>query len=57
MISNFRITLYAAKSLTFKKLWDVMLFRFQLHFKKYLKVLGLGPGFSSMPSLSLTNLM
>ena len=57
IISNLCITLYAVKSLTFKKSWDVMLFKFQWHIEKYLKKLGLAPGFNSMSPLSLNNLM
>ena len=47
--------LYADKSLTFKKSCEVILFKFQWHIEKFLKELGLGPGFNSMPSLSLIN--
>ena len=57
IISNLCIMLYAVKSLTFKKSWDAMLFKFQWHIEKYLKELGLGPGFNSMSPLSLVNLM
>ena len=47
----------AVKSLTFKKSWGVILFKFWWHIEKHLKELGLGPGFSSMSQLSLINLM
>ena len=57
IISNLGITWYAVKSLTFKKSWGVMLFKFWWHIEKHLKELGLGPGFSSMSQLSLINLM
>ena len=57
IISNLCVTLYAVKSLTFKKSWDVLLLKVQCHIEKYLKELGLGPGFSSMSPLSLINLM
>ena len=30
-VSNLCMTLYSVKSLTFKKLWDFMLFKFQWH--------------------------
>ena len=48
---------YAVKSVTFKKSWDVMLFKFQRHIEKHLKDLGLGSGFNSMSPLSLIKLM
>ena len=37
IISNLFITLYAVKSLFFKKTWGVMLFKFQWHFEKHLQ--------------------
>ena len=57
IISNLYITLYAVTSLTLKKSWDVMLFKFQWHIEKHLKELDLGPGSNSMSPLNLINLM
>ena len=48
---------YAAKSLAFKKSYDVVLFKFQGNIQKDLKKLGFGPGFSSMSPLSIINPM
>ena len=56
-ISNLCITLYVVKSLTFKKLWDIVLFKFQWHIEKHLRELSLRQIFNSMSLLSLINLM
>ena len=53
IVSNLRITLYAIKGLTSKKLRDLMQFKFQWHIEKFLKKLGLVPGFGSMSLLGL----